>query len=168
MGKGTLFWSGQRVMKRWRIDKYELFELLRSGLVGYLREDGLIKVTDENVGDYNPDVRANELLFYPTDIVEFESTDGFAFCKPEPTGLGPKDARELGLLRKQREKMESSIEVAVHVGIFCSTTGHPIIRREIEDVVFGLDQKIPDVNIDKMWRVIPEKFKKGAGRPKKE
>ena len=112
-----------------------------------------------------------DLLFKRTDIEDFEKTNEMP-AKDESDAnnikLTAKDARELGRLKNEQEKWYRSLEAAVHVGLFCANMGRPVGRKEVNDLVNNIDRAIPFTTIDKMWKALPDKYKKGAGRPRKE
>ena len=85
--------------------------------------------------------------------------------------LNGKDRQELGRLRAEKEKMDSTVKAAIEVGQFVQQKidkGETIIRKEISDLVYKIDKKIPDTRIDLIWRSLPTAVKKGPGRRKKK
>jgi len=171
MEKSTLFWSGQRVMKRWHIYSTELGARIYRGLPAFKMEKGEFpRVPPEEVNDFDAD-HMTDLVFDPEEVISFEKEHGITPAEdPELEGsqLSPQNARELGLLRSQKDTMDVSIAAAVQVAVFCAEMGRPVIRKEVQDFVNNIDLRITDVSIDKIWRAIPNKYKKGPGRPKKE
>ena len=171
MAKRTLFWSGQRVMERWGIDSTELAAHIYQGLPAlHMKEGKFFQVPPEEVNNFDADHMTN-FVFDPDAVLTFEKEHGLSAVEDsdlEKMKLPAKEARELGLLRTQKETMDISIGAAVQVGIFCAETDRPVIRKEIQDLVNNLDLKITDTSIDMMWNSIPQNYKKGPGRPKKE
>jgi hypothetical protein len=53
-------------------------------------------------------------------------------------------------------------------GVYFANLGHQIIRGDLQDFINKTDKKIPNTTIDKIWKALPDKYKKGAGRPRKE
>jgi len=171
MSQVEKFWSGQRILERWGISPTELAAFIYQGLPAYRMAKGKFdQIKSEEVNQFDMD-SMTDLVFLPTHIKDFEQANDLSI-KDESDGnnvkLSAKDAREFGRLKAEQEKWYSSITAAVQVGIFCSTVGHSVVRREIEGCVFDIDQAIPFTTIDIMWRAIPDKYKKGAGRPRKE
>jgi hypothetical protein len=86
--------------------------------------------------------------------------------------LSANDARELGRLKNEKRKWDDSISAAVKIGISCQKLqleGHEITRANLTDEIFKLGyKKLPDTTIDKIWKAIPESYRKKAGRPSKE
>jgi len=78
--------------------------------------------------------------------------------------LTAEDTRELGRLRRQKGKWDSSIIAALHIGMYCAGLEHPIIRAEFTDEVYKINDKIPDTTIDIILRAIPKDLRKDAGR----
>jgi hypothetical protein len=80
------------------------------------------------------------------------------------------DARELGRLRTEKSKWDDSIKASVRIGIFCGELlekGIEIKRDELKDKIHELGLKLPNTTIDKIWKAIPEKYRKKAGAPQK-
>ena len=78
-----------------------------------------------------------------------------------------KGNRELGQLRREKEKWNSSIDVAVKIGIFCQQENRVFNRHEIEDEVFRIDKTLPHTTFERIWKAIPQQYKSKGGRPKK-
>ena len=84
------------------------------------------------------------------------------------TVLNAKEKRELGQLRREKEKWDSSINVAVKIGIFCQEQNKHLNRHEIWDQVIQHDKNLPDTAIEMIWKAISPKFRSKGGRPKKD
>ena len=86
--------------------------------------------------------------------------------------LSANEARELGRLRREKSNWNDSIEAAVQIGIYCnqlSVGDKKITRDNLSNKLFELGFKdLPDTTIEKIWKAIPEKHRKKAGRPSKE
>lgn len=171
MGKGALFWSGQRVMERWGIYTTELAAHIYRGLRALRMEGGQFhEVPPDEVNHFDAD-HMTDFIFDPEEITRFEKENGLTpihGSESEGSRLSAKDAQELGRLREEKLKWDSSIVAAAHVGIFCATIGRPVVRREVDDEIYKVDPQIPKTTMDKLWKALPNKYKKGAGRPKKE
>jgi len=165
------FWSGQRLLERWNVPPTELALFIYQGLPAYKMEKGkILKMEPEEIHDFDFS-HMTDLLFTRTDIEDFEKANELP-TKDESDAnnreLTAKDARELGRLKNEQEKWDRSIEAAVQVGLFCANIGRPVVRKEVNNLVNLMDIAIPFTTIDKMWKALPDKYKKGAGRPRKE
>jgi len=164
------WWSSERVMKRWNIDNVELVTLLDQGLPAFYREEANLHQIDKTfLTDFSPRY-VEELFFNPTDIEIFEQGNTWLvsnYPDIDNTGLTAREKRELGMLRTEKNKWDSSIIAALHIGMYCSELDHPITHDELTDEVYKIDDKIPDTTIDKIWKAIPKELRKDAGRPKK-
>jgi len=165
------FWSGQRILERWNVPPTELASFIYQGLPAYKMEKGkILKMEPEEIHDFDSS-HMTDLLFMRADIEDFEKANKLP-TKDESDAnnieLTAEEARELGRLRNEKNKWDSSIIAALHIGMYCSGLDHPITHDELTDVVYKIDDKIPDTTIDKMWKALPDKYRKGAGRPRKE
>jgi len=110
-----------------------------------------------------------DLFFNPTDIEAFEK--GHESLMQRVSGakeVTAEEARELGQLRLEKNKWDSSIIAAFHIGMYCAhLEQHRITRNELANEVYKIDDKIPDTTIDKIWKAIPKDLRKDAGRPRK-
>jgi hypothetical protein len=84
------------------------------------------------------------------------------------TVLNAKEKRELGQLRREKEKWDSSINVAVKIGGYCQEQNRVLNRHEIWDQVIHIDKNLPDTTIEKIWKAIPQQYKSKGGHPKKQ
>ena len=77
--------------------------------------------------------------------------------------LTAQECRELGTLRQQRDKWESSIKAGVHAALF--TKKGKIKRGDLKDELYKFD--LPDTTIEIIWKALrDEGLTMGAGRPK--
>jgi hypothetical protein len=130
----------------------------------------ILKMEPEEIHDFDSS-HMTDLLFMRADIEDFEKANDWPIKDESDANnikLTAKDARELGRLKNEQEKWDRSIEAAVQVGIFCANMGRTVVKREVVDEVIKIDRDIPDTTIDKMWKALPDKYRKGAGRPRKE
>jgi hypothetical protein len=130
----------------------------------------ILKMEPEEIHDFDSS-HMTDLLFMRADIEDFEKANDWPIKDESDANnikLTAKDARELGRLENEQEKWDRSIEAAVQVGIFCANMGRTVVKREVVDEVIKIDRDIPDTTIDKMWKALPDKYRKGAGRPRKE
>jgi len=163
------YWSGQRVMERWGIHPTELGAHIYQGLPAYLLEQGeIIEIKPQEISCFSAD-RVSELVFDPDEIIVYEEANELKFnADDQKSGLSPEEARELGKLRMEKENWNRSIAAAVDVGIFCACHEGFILKKEITDHIYRFYSELPDTTIEKIWKAIPEVYKKKAGRPKKE
>jgi len=171
MSQVEKFWSGQRLLDRWGIPPTELASFIYQGLPAYKMEKGEIcKMEPKEIHDFDSS-HMTDLLFMRTDIEDFEKVNELP-AKDESDAnnikVTGKDGRELGRLRDEQRRWHSSIAASVHVGLFCASMGRPVVRKEVNDLVNNIDRAIPFTTIDKMWKALPDKYKKGAGRPRNE
>ncbi len=104
------------------------------------------------------------------DIKHLEKKYGMTEVKGG-NGLSSEDARELGRLRRERSKWDDSIKASLQIGLFCnevSKESKKITRDMLTDKLFELGfNELPKTTIEKIWKAIPEKYRKKAGRPPK-
>ena len=169
MSKEKPIWSGKRIMERWNSSPTELASFIYHGLPAFRMEKGsFIQVKPEEIQHYDEN-QMTDLLFRPLDIEEFEKQPGIIELMADRGGhLSPQEARELGGLREEKKKWDASIQVAVQAGVHFANQGGTIIRNDLSDYIFAIDRNIPNTTIDKIWRALPGKYKKGSGRPRKE
>jgi hypothetical protein len=75
------------------------------------------------------------------------------------------DKRELGRLKREKKKWDLSIKAALEVGLLCNQSEEPLKRADLRDFLYNKNFDLPDTTIEKIWKAIPEKLKKSAGRP---
>lgn len=117
-------------------------------------------------------LRINEATFYLREVEEYERAHGWELVQPNPleeAGLDPKERRELGQLRLEKEKWDASIKAAVVAGMVASE-GQPMTKDQLRGALKqnGVSwAEIPDTTFNKIWSAIPERFRNMGGRPKK-
>jgi hypothetical protein len=85
------------------------------------------------------------------------------------SGLQNKESQELGRLRREIERWHISIDTAVKSTLHFSKSKTPVKRDELKDFIYReCNNKVTDTAIEKIWKALPERLKKNAGRPKKE
>ncbi len=157
--------SGRTLMKRWNMDKYELLYQIQHGLAPlYLCDGDWFEVEDISriEPSYGP-----ELLFRPQDIEKYEEENDWIVSDDNRSSVSGKEAQELGRLRKEKAKWNSSIVAAVQIGLSCGNLEERITRAQLQDKVYEIDSDIPNTVIDKIWKALPENVKQQAGRPPK-
>jgi hypothetical protein len=167
MAKDKPIWSGKRIMDRWNSSPTELASLICDGLRAFRIEKGeRIGVKPEEIQHYD-DQHMTDLLFRPVDVEEFEKRFGLMkVLVDQGVALSAEDARELGQLREEKKKWDASIDVAVQTGIHCAKRDDVITRDQLTDFIVKIGV-LPDTTIDKIWKALPEKYRKASGRPKK-
>ncbi len=108
----------------------------------------------------------NEFIEMQTPSSSFEES---ITIEDEKESLTPNEKRELGRLRNEKIKWDSSIKAATIAGIFCGTQSQLItkkkLRKELESHKLYLN--LSDTTFEKIWKAIPEKHKNLGGRPRK-
>jgi len=73
MTKDKPFWSGQRVMERWKSSPTELASFICDGLPAFRIEKGKpVQIKPEEIQYYDEE-HMTDLLFRPVDVEEFEN-----------------------------------------------------------------------------------------------
>jgi hypothetical protein len=167
MAKDKPIWSGKRVMRRWSCSPTELASLICDSLRAFRIEKGeRIEVKPEEIQHYD-EQHMTDLLFRPVDVEEFEKRPGLMeVLVDRGAALAPPEARELGQLREEKKKWDASIDVAVQTGIHCVKRGDVITRDQLTDFIVKI-AVLPDTTIDKIWKALPDQYRKASGRPKK-
>ena len=174
--------SLKKLLDRWSVDRFELSQIIYEGeLEVYQRLDiyskfgqsavplgrkAYRKVKKEKLNRIFSfqEIEALEIYFvFKNDIEAFEDKH------PEiNSSYSDKDARLLGQLKREKEKWSLSLEAAIKIGLYLSTINNEITRN---DLFAKLDKDgfsdLPDTTIEKIWKAIPNNYKKSAGRPKK-
>ncbi len=101
-------------------------------------------------------------------LLDFQERLSFGESDNNET-LEANQKQELGRLRTEKSKWDDSVEISVEVGLFCSElekNKQKITRDMLTDFIaqkgYG---DLPKTTIDKIWKAIPEKYRKKAGRP---
>jgi len=133
-----------------KIPAYDIYnERLEADEAFHIHPDGL-KFRSEDIENFQLE---NEHLFKnKTDIRE--------------QIMDAKASQELGRLRREKEKWDSAIDVAVKIGLFCHEQNKKLKRKEVWDHVIHIDKNLPDTTIEKIWRAIPKQYRSQGGRPK--
>lgn len=164
MDKDKPIWSGRRIVERWKIYTTELGSYIYQGLPAYEMAEGeFIKVPANEISRFDED-RMTDLVFRPSDIEAFEEKNDLLQNESQ---MAAEDARELGRLRVEKKAWDKSIVAAVRIGLFCASKGGEFVRGDIYDEIMNIDQGIPNTTMNTIWKAIPDKYKKGPGRPRK-
>ena len=169
MAQDKPIWSGKRIMDRGNSSPTELASLICQGLPACRMEGGkYIEVKPEEIQHYD-DQHMTDLLFRPVDVEEFEKRPGFMeLIVDRGAVLAAHEAREIGELRKEKAKWDSSIAAAVLAGVYFANLDREIIRADLQDFINKIDKHIPNTTINEIWKALPAKYKQGPGRPRKE
>lgn len=172
--------SVKKLMERWDLELAEFRQVPIKGYISMFR--GVYPVFDPQ--EY-PSDRIDEMVskdeeivdigaltyeslmrcrFKLSDVYEMEEKYSELSNDPEKTISG-KEKRELGRLRREKEKWDRSIAVAVKIGIYVNKSDRPIIRRELFDKVGNIDSSLPITTTEMIWDAIPANLRKGPGRP---
>jgi hypothetical protein len=154
---------GELVRNRWGVNERTLEVIVYNEKLPVYDENN--ERIDDPIGNY-PDT----YKFMLKDIEQFEIKNEHLLKSNANHGelkIDAKGNRELGRLRREKEKWNSSIDVAVKIGIFCHQQNRVFNRHEIEDEVFRIVKNLPGTTFEKIWKAIPEQYKSKGGRPKK-
>ena len=133
------------------------------------------------IGRFGPEIQTDAIGFFLiTEIEEFEkehslgkfsdtSVTEFSAVPQEPINdLQGDERRELGRLRGEKANWDKSIEATIAAVLFCVDHDQEVTKKQLENFI-SLEKKIkiPYTFIEKIWRKLPEKYKKKAGSPPK-
>jgi hypothetical protein len=159
-------------------DLEDIEQLVTGCNIAFALQPGLTMDKIEDLNLAGVDTFVSDLYFKESELVRFESRNEelmvrkpFNETETTPKPLQPDEARELGRLRNEKSKWDNSVEAAVHIGIYCKELdkkGHKITRSMLIDEINVIGFKdLPTTTIEKIWKAIPQKFRKKAGRPPK-
>lgn len=154
---------GELVRNRWGVNERTLEVIVYNEKLPVYDENN--ERIDDPIGNC-PDT----YKFMLKDIEQFELKNEHLLksnASPGESKMDAKDKRKLGQLRREKEKWNSSIDVAVKIGIFCQQENRVFNRHEIEDEVFRIDKNLPHTTFERIWKAIPQQYKSKGGRPKK-
>ena len=147
------------LLKRWGIDQYTLSRILEDGLPCY--------DTDNQVFMWEDGIDKDTVKYRMDDVEKYEEEHPHIFGA-EWQVLDAKEKRELGQLRREKEKWDASINVAVQIGIFCMEHGPNLTRKVIWDIAYEIDNDLPNTTLERIWKSIPANLKSKGGRPSKK
>lgn len=150
--------SWEFLLKRWAIESHALYFCIDEGLPPYDRDRKMMIVEDD--WEESPE------HFKMADVEKFEEEHPHLFENGN-VGLDAKEKRELGQLRREKEKWDASLVVAVRIGMFCQEKDRPLTSPELEDKMREIDKHIEDTTIRKIRKAMPGEYKDKGGRPKK-
>ena len=173
MAKVDRWLSPKQVCNRWNLDKSALANLLEQGLPAFFLDNkekfDIEQEKHEGAGSINFAFYLELMVFKFSDIKSFEQENDWLTGADDQMELSGKDARLLGQLKREKENWDNSLAVAVQVGIFCAQEEERMFKRnEIYDFAYSADNNISKATIEKIWKAIPVKFRKGAGAPQKK
>ncbi len=153
---------GELVRNGWEVNERTLEVIVKNHKLPVYDENN--EQIDDPIGN-SPDT----YKFMLKDIKQFELENEHLFKFNANHGeatMDVKDKRELGQLRREKEKWNSSIDVAVKIGIFCQQENRVLNRHEIQDEVLRIDKNLPHTTFERIWKAIPQQYKSKGGRPK--
>ncbi|MBC2713538.1 MAG: hypothetical protein HGJ94_21830 [Desulfosarcina sp.] len=166
--KGNIKWVAfDRLLERWKLTRSELNQIITGGsLPAYALYQNLDYVEELSpipisIQDWKTkaDIKPERLVFKTEDIERIEVINN--------SDLNGKDRQELGRLRNEKQKWDDSIAAAVRIGIFCKEIAEPLKKDVLTDKISDMGYHLPDTTIIKIWRSVPEEFRKKAGAPRK-
>ena len=161
-------------MERWGIYSTELAAHIYQGLPALQMKEGkFFQVPPEEVKNFDAD-HMTDFIFDPNDVLTFEKEHGLSPINESESDDGKLtagDARQFGMLKRQKRKLDASIGAAVQIGIlsvYFVDSDHRITRDKMGDIIYKIDNDIPKSTYELIWQALPDQLKKGPGRPKKE
>jgi hypothetical protein len=161
------FMTAKELINRWRISELDLIEILHGNELHFIDSDTLCSYCyDEKV------LRVkfiDKMAFALVDVERYEEKHPEYKPDVEPEPLNGKERRELGQLRDEKKKWDLSLKAAVQIGIFCSNKPDASVTKAmVQDILNNEFGQLPSTTINKIWKAVPDKFTKKAGRPKKD
>ena len=161
--------SGRKLLERWNIEDLQLCELVflqRALLPVEVEEDE----EDERWSlDFEGCLEEGEIVrtltFRTQDIEAFE--DENEWVQSQEFSLSASEKRKLGRLEREQEKWDATIVAAFQMGLLASgrAKGNPFKRDELFSEIDKLGLGLAAENLNRIWRAIPDIYKKGPGRP---
>ena len=96
------------------------------------------------------------------------STESSASPQASLLDLGPDEKRELGRLRMEKGKWDTSIKAAIAALSFCSQQRQQITKEQLQGYLIKQKLEIPETTFRMIWRELPEKYRQKSGRPPKK
>ena len=171
---GIRWISSKELMGRWKVDEIRLSQIIGlKHLPAYIIDERTDECmpADEFAAMFEPPILSDkslvsDMLFEIKDVENFEKEN--PEFKKRGEDLSGKEQRELGQLRREKEKWDRSIEAAVMVGMFCPERKNVLIKDELVKYLIEIGAgDLPDTTMDRIWGAIPQKYRKTAGRPRK-
>jgi hypothetical protein len=107
------------------------------------------------------------LYFYAEEVYSVEKKWNVDFTESTQE-LNAKERRELGQLRREKQKWDYSIRAAVLAALYCGNQEQPVTRKQLQNELYQNGFKeLHDSVFEKIWNTIPEKYRSSGGRPKK-
>jgi|GEM_PF-3522115 len=148
----------------------------------------IVSVTCDDVRPYLTEtMRADEKIatamlaeFYFCEVEAYEQAHGLGPASEKPqepaseigevneSALTPRERKELGRLRLEKEKWDTSIRAAIVVGRSL-TPGNRFIKEELWKILekSGIQRNdLPNTVFNQIWASIPTEFRNIGGRPK--
>ncbi len=169
LGRNQHFLTAKELMNRWGISELDLIAILSeyelrfqdSGdLTTYAYDDRMLKTKYI----YMMAFALIDVELYERRHPEYKPQED-----PELEPLNGRESRELGQLRKEKLKWDESLKAAVHIGIFCSNKKDgSVTKAMVYDELNKYDSSLQESTIERIRNAIPDKCRKGSGRPPKD
>jgi hypothetical protein len=162
---------GELLMKRWNINRAALAQCFKDGLLAYGDEGRVVYEggPDDTTMDW-----VDQYRYKISDVEEYEAANPHLFGAPisdmkmEQASMDVKEKRELGQLKREKEKWDSSIQASLLIGMFVQKKNQVLKRKDIKDQLYRIDSSLPDTAFEKIWKAIPSQYRHKGGRTKKE
>ena len=161
MSKEERWISDIFLRKQWKLENYDFWRII---------EQGGIPVYDKNKNrlyEVSGDSDEQPYMYKMDDIEKYENDNPHLF-ESGSHGLNAKEKRELGRLRREKEKWDALLNAAVHIGIFCHEQENVLTRDIVWARAYEIDDSLPNTAIERIWKSIPGNYKSKGGRPPKD
>jgi hypothetical protein len=175
--------AGSEIMDQWGIREIELRELVRNGLrpfnsktlkvfltpeaIEEVEEQGsLSDVPHHRINDWGDIPDLASCVFNKRDFQAISKECGLKRRKAETSDpLEAAEKKELGTLRREKEKWNESIGAAVAAGVFCAKRDKPVTHNELErELINNRKYNLPTTTLDKIWKALPGEYRSRGGR----
>lgn len=182
MKKFIKWLTAKRLMERWNVNEQELAQAIQQGLAPYrIRKGGnrfkppLIYSFYELMGEESYDaalvknITDNKYSFKISDVEQFEAKYDMIPVANDGVELSGKERTELGRLKVEKEKWDDSIKAGVIAGLYCGMENRQVTKNELLDELAknGIYYNETTPAFKKIRKALPRKFKKDAGRVRK-
>lgn len=163
MPSNKKFIYGEHLIKRWGISVQLFAKILEAGFPRYDDNNNPVEYDGEDLGDWDFH------RYFIEDIERYEDEHPEMFESvsfDEKEHIDAKEKRELGQLRREKEKWDASMKVAVRIGIFCREQDRELNWAEVYDKAQTIDSSLPEKTIRQVWNAIPPQYRSKGGYPK--
>lgn len=157
--------SVKELKKQWNLQNHDILHVIECGelhpysparkplAAKYVLDRGSSSFTQ-----IDPDwPRLENVLFKIDDLPEYENSD-----------LNAKEKRELGQLRKDKEKWDDSIKATVIALEYCKNSDRRVLKKDLSDCLSQNGFNLPETTFRKIWDAIPQDYRHTGGRPPKK